>query len=90
MTRGPFRTLVFGGGGTRCFWHGGFMAATVGRLPLDVQRISALSNRLYAMPTKKPPTFKLDFTDAKGIRDAWGLGERNGRAFLERHFPQDG
>lgn len=44
-------------------------------------------NRLYAAPSKKPPTFKLDFTDAEGIREVWRLGEKDGRAFLDRHFP---
>ena len=51
------------------------------------RNIPSFENRLYAMPSKKPPTFKLDFTDSQGIRGAWELGERDGRAFLERHFP---
>lgn len=45
------------------------------------------ANRLYAVPSEKPPTFKLDFTDAEGIRDVWRLGEDDGRAFLAEHFP---
>ena len=51
------------------------------------RNIPSIENRLYAMPSRKPPTFKLDFTDAEGIRDAWRLGEQDGRAFLARHFP---
>ena len=53
------------------------------------RRIPSYRNRLYAVPSKKPPTFKLDFTDAQGIREAWALGERDGRAFLREHFPEN-
>ena len=35
--------VVFSGGGTRCFWHGGFMEVVAERAPLDPARISAVS-----------------------------------------------
>ena len=39
----PFECLVFGGGGTRCFWHGGFMETAGDALPLAVTHVSAVS-----------------------------------------------
>jgi predicted acylesterase/phospholipase RssA len=38
-----FQQLVFGGGGTRCFWHGGFLSAAREPLELEPQRIAAVS-----------------------------------------------
>lgn len=43
MTIGPFEQLVFSGGGTRCFWHGGFLEATRDALVLQPARVSAAS-----------------------------------------------
>ncbi len=38
-----FEQLVFSGGGTRCFWHGGFMEIVADPLGLAPQRIAAVS-----------------------------------------------
>lgn len=38
-----FEQLVFSGGGIRCFWHGGFMAAAGETLALKPKRISTVS-----------------------------------------------
>lgn len=43
--------------------------------------------RACAAPSKTPPTFKLDFTDDEGVREVWDLGERDGPAFVDAHFP---
>jgi hypothetical protein len=42
-SRGPFRQLVFSGGGTRCFWQGGFLDVTRDVLPVDPARITGVS-----------------------------------------------
>jgi len=42
-SRGPFRQLVFSGGGTRCFWQGGFLDATRDALPVNPDRITGVS-----------------------------------------------
>ena len=38
-----FRQLVFSGGGTRCFWHGGFAAVVGPAIHLRPERVSAVS-----------------------------------------------
>ena len=38
-----FEQLVFSGGGTRCFWHGGFAAVVGPRIHLRPERIAAVS-----------------------------------------------
>ena len=38
-----FEQLVFSGGGTRCFWHGGFMEAVAQAIDLAPKRIAAVS-----------------------------------------------
>lgn len=40
--------LVFSGGGTRCFWQGGFLKVTQNALQLEPQRISAVSGGALA------------------------------------------
>ena len=39
----PYPQLVFSGGGTRCFWHGGFMAVARDRLAPSPERIACVS-----------------------------------------------
>ena len=39
----PYPQIVFSGGGTRCFWHGGFMAAARDRLAPSPERIACVS-----------------------------------------------
>ena len=39
----PFEQLVFSGGGTRCFWHGGFLETVRGPLGLKPERIAGVS-----------------------------------------------
>lgn len=39
----PYPQLVFSGGGTRCFWHGGFMAVARERLAPAPERIACVS-----------------------------------------------
>lgn len=39
----PFPQIVFSGGGTRCFWHGGFMAVARDRLAPVPERIACVS-----------------------------------------------
>lgn len=43
MTREPFEQLVFSGGGTRCFWHGGFLEVVREPLELQPQRVTGVS-----------------------------------------------
>lgn len=38
-----FDQLVFSGGGTRCFWHGGFVAVVARAIGLEPERIAAVS-----------------------------------------------
>ena len=38
-----FRQLVFSGGGTRCFWHGGFLSVVGPAIHLRPERIAAVS-----------------------------------------------
>lgn len=40
---GRYRQLVLAGGGTRCFWHGGFLAAVREPLALRPERVSGVS-----------------------------------------------
>ncbi|RFC62334.1 patatin-like phospholipase family protein [Fulvimarina endophytica] len=39
----PFRQLIFSGGGTRCFWHGGFCEVVRRPLALEPERITGAS-----------------------------------------------
>lgn len=39
----PFEQLVFGGGGIRCFWHGGFCEVVEERYALKPERIACVS-----------------------------------------------
>lgn len=39
----PFPQVVFSGGGTRCFWQGGFMCVAAPRLVPDVERVAGVS-----------------------------------------------
>ncbi len=39
----PFDQLVFSGGGTRCFWHGGFLSVARGPLGLAPARVTGVS-----------------------------------------------
>ncbi|MCQ0990564.1 patatin-like phospholipase family protein [Jiella marina] len=39
----PFEQLVFSGGGTRCFWHGGFLETVRDELKLKPERIAGVS-----------------------------------------------
>lgn len=41
--RPPYPQIVFSGGGTRCFWHGGFMAVARDRLTPEPERIACVS-----------------------------------------------
>lgn len=43
MPDAPFEQLVFSGGGTRCFWHGGFLETVRGPLGLKPERIAGVS-----------------------------------------------
>ncbi len=43
MVDAPFEQLVFSGGGTRCFWHGGFLETVRGPLELKPERIAGVS-----------------------------------------------
>ena len=43
MSGAPFEQLVFSGGGTRCFWHGGFASVVAEAIGLAPARISAVS-----------------------------------------------
>ena len=43
MSEPPYPQIVFSGGGTRCFWHGGFMAVARDRLAPDPARIACVS-----------------------------------------------
>lgn len=43
MAAEPFEQVVFSGGGTRCFWYGGFLQATKDPLQLCPQRITGVS-----------------------------------------------
>ncbi|GAA3970610.1 patatin-like phospholipase family protein [Allohahella marinimesophila] len=43
MAAFDFEQLVFSGGGIRCFWHGGFLAAAGDALALKPERISTVS-----------------------------------------------
>lgn len=40
---GPFRQLVFSGGGLRCIWQGGFMEVVREPLEIDPERVSGVS-----------------------------------------------
>ncbi|MBP0616428.1 patatin-like phospholipase family protein [Jiella mangrovi] len=42
-TDAPFEQLVFSGGGTRCFWHGGFLETVREPLGLKPERIAGVS-----------------------------------------------
>jgi hypothetical protein len=48
-SRGPFRQLVFSGGGTRCFWQGGFLDASRDALPVNPDRITGVSDGVAAV-----------------------------------------
>ena len=39
----PWRQIVFSGGGTRCFWHGGFLEVLQNRSPLSPERVIGVS-----------------------------------------------
>ncbi|MEN0086967.1 MAG: patatin-like phospholipase family protein [Pseudomonadota bacterium] len=43
VMRGQFEQLVFSGGGTRCFWQGGFLDKVRGPLDLQPMRITGVS-----------------------------------------------
>ena len=43
MADAPFEQLVFSGGGTRCFWHGGFLDTVRRPLDLKPQRVAGVS-----------------------------------------------
>ncbi len=43
MSEGPYLQLVFSGGGTRCFWHGGFMEVAGSALDIDPMRLAGVS-----------------------------------------------
>ena len=43
LTDVRFPQLVFSGGGTRCFWHGGFLEVCEGPLNLKPERVAAVS-----------------------------------------------
>ena len=42
-------------------------------------------DRLYVEPSESVPADKIDFTSREKIEATWEAGERDGRAFLERH-----
>lgn len=44
---GPFEQLVFSGGGTRCFWQGGFLHAAREPLDLKPERICSISGGAF-------------------------------------------
>ncbi|ORE93918.1 patatin-like phospholipase family protein [Aurantimonas sp. 22II-16-19i] len=44
----PFEQLVFSGGGTRCFWHGGFLETVRGPLDLKPERVAGVSGGALA------------------------------------------
>lgn len=44
----PFEQLVFSGGGTRCFWHGGFLETVRGPLGLKPERVAGVSGGALA------------------------------------------
>ena len=44
----PYPQVVFSGGGTRCFWHGGFMAVARDRLTPAPERIACVSGGVLA------------------------------------------
>ena len=43
MIDAPFEQLVFSGGGTRCFWHGGFLETVREPLGLKPERVAGVS-----------------------------------------------
>lgn len=46
-----FEQLVFAGGGTRCFWHGGFLGVVASAIDLEPKRIAAVSGGALAAST---------------------------------------
>ncbi|NDW03856.1 patatin-like phospholipase family protein [Jiella pacifica] len=48
MVDAPFEQLVFSGGGTRCFWHGGFLDTVRRPLDLKPERIAGVSGGALA------------------------------------------
>ena len=51
MTTPPYPQLVFSGGGTRCFWHGGFMDVARDRLTPAPERIACVSGGVLSAAT---------------------------------------
>ena len=46
--------------------------------------IPDVEGRLYLWPSEETPADKIDFTDPQKLKETWQVGERDGRAFLER------
>ena len=47
--------------------------------------VPEVDGRLYVAPSEETPADKIDFTDPDKLRGTWEIGERDGRAFLERY-----
>ncbi len=46
--------------------------------------IPDVEGRLYAWPSEATPADKIDFTEPEKLEETWDIGERDGRAFVQR------
>ena len=53
-------------------------------LTREYDEVPEIDGRLYVWPSRETPADKIDFTDPGKLRRTWEIGERDGRAFLER------
>ena len=58
--------------------------STLVLLTREYDDIPDIEGRIYVAPSRKTPADKIDFTDPDKLRQTWEIGERDGRAFLER------
>lgn len=73
MVKGSFKQLVFSGGGTRCFWHGGFLEAVVKPLELEPERISGVSGGALSaacfIGSREKPLLEIMGKEFEGVDD---------------------